>query len=44
MMWGIWAAAGAYLARVGYTRAVVSRDDEDPEPDLPDLVPEPVAA
>ena len=44
MMWGIWAAAGAYLDRVGYTRALrQGGDDQDSEPDLPDFSPEPVA-
>ena len=43
MMWGIWAAAGKYLDRVGYTRALRQGDDQDPEADLPDFAPEPVA-
>jgi hypothetical protein len=43
MMWGIWAAAGAFLERVGYT-AALRGDDEDSQPDLPDFTPEPVPA
>ena len=43
MMWGIWAAAGAYLDRVGYTRALRRSDDQGRAPDLPDFTPEPVA-
>lgn len=44
MMWGIWTAAGAYLDRVGYTRALRGGgDDEDPEGQLPDFEPKPVA-
>jgi hypothetical protein len=43
MMWGIWAAAGTYLDRVGYTAAVRGGRSQDPEADLPDLAPEPVA-
>lgn len=41
MMWGIWVAAGAYLDRVGYTRALVAGGDA--EADLPELEPKPVA-
>ena len=43
MMWGIWVAAGAFLDRIGYTRALRQGDDQDSEPDLPDFAPEPVA-
>lgn len=43
MMWGIWAAAGKYLERIGYTGALRQEDDQDPEADLPDFAPEPVA-
>jgi hypothetical protein len=43
MMAGIWYAAGRYLDRVGYTSAIRKAGDDVPEPDLPDLAPEPVA-
>lgn len=43
MMWGIWAAAGAYLKRVGYARAVGEGDDQDSEADRPDFAPGTVA-
>jgi hypothetical protein len=43
MMWGIWVAAGSFLERVGYARALSQGDDQDSEPDLPDFAPEPVA-
>lgn len=42
MMWGIWAAAGAWLDRVGYTRAL--QGGGEPEADLPDLGGKPAAA
>jgi hypothetical protein len=42
MMWGIWAMAGKYLDRVGYTQALSPSDDQGSEPDLPDFTPEPV--
>lgn len=40
MMWGIWVAAGKYLDRVGYTRALAGGNAD--EPGLPDLSGEPV--
>lgn len=43
MMWGIWAAAGAYLRRVGYTRAVSEQDDQDRKAGRPEIASEPVA-
>ena len=43
LMWGIWVAAGTYLDRVGYTAALQGRGRKDPEGDLPDFTPEPVA-
>lgn len=43
MAWGIWVAAGAYLDRVGYTRAVSGGKGQDGEPELPDYASEPVA-
>ena len=43
MAWGIWVAAGAYLDRVGYTRAVSGGKGRDGEPELPDYASEPVA-
>jgi len=42
MMWGIWLAAGAFLDRVGYARAL-SGVGEVQEPELPDFEPKPVA-
>jgi hypothetical protein len=44
MVWGIWAAAGRYLDRVGYTAAIRPRAaEQEPEAELPDFAPEPVA-
>ena len=43
MMWGLWSAAGAFLDRVGYARALRRGDGEDPEAGLPGLEPKPVA-
>lgn len=43
MAWGIWVAAGAYLERVGYARAVSGKIGQDGEPELPDYTSEPVA-
>jgi len=42
MMWGIWVAAGRYLDRVGYTRALEG-GEADQESDVPDLAGKPVA-
>jgi len=43
MMWGLWAAAGAFLERVGYARALQGGSRENPDPGQPGLEPEPVA-
>lgn len=43
MMWGIWVAAGAFLDRVGYARALRGGDGQDCEPALPEFAPKPVA-
>jgi hypothetical protein len=42
MMWGIWVAAGVFLDRVGYARAL-GGGGRDPLPEVPEFAPKPVA-